>query len=211
MMPAWYQRMNPRERKLALIVAGALFLLINLFIWSKLFGMLSNARTEMALRKATRAEQSAYIKERALWGRRDQWLKQHQPTLKSAVEASTLLDQVKEIAGKHNVLIENPAIGAGDSTPDHQSVFASFETKSPWPPLVHFLFDVQQPDAFVVFETVQLHIDTSDPTTMRGRFKIARWFAQREDKTPGDKTPGDKTPGDKTSGDKTPEDKPPEG
>ena len=201
MMPAWYQRMNPRERKLAWIVAGALFLLFNLFIWSKLFSMLSNARAELTLSKATRAEQSAYIKEKDLWARRDQWLKQHQPTLKSAVEASTLLDQVKEIAGKHNVLIENPAIGAGDATPDHQSVFASFETKSPWPPLLHFLFDVQQPEAFIVFETVQLHIDTADPTTMRGRFKIARWFAQGGDKTPGGKPPGDKPP----------EDKPPEG
>ena len=198
MMPAWYQRMNPRERKLALIVASALFLLFNLFIWSKLFGMLSNARAELALSKATRAEQSAYIKEKDLWGRRDKWLKQHQPTLKSAVEASTLLDQVKEIAGKHNVLIENPAIGSGDSTPDHQSVFASFETKSPWPPFVHFLFDVQQPDAFVVFETVQLHIDNADPTMMRGRFRIARWFTPGGDKPPGDKTPGDKPPEDKT-------------
>ena len=176
MMPAWYQRMNQRERRLVLIVAGALFLLINLVIWSKLFGVLGNARTEFALRKATRDEQDVYIKERDLWTRRDQWLKQHQPTLKSAVEASTLLDQVKQIAGKHNVLIENPAIGAGDSTPDHQSVFASFETKSPWPPLVHFLFDVQQPEAFVVFESVQLQVDSGDPTLMRGKFKIARWF-----------------------------------
>ena len=180
MMPAWYLRMNQRERKLVLIVAGALFLLINLIIWSKLFGILGDARAELALRKATRDEQSLYIKEKDLWARRDQWLKQHQPTLKSAVEASTLLDQVKEIGGKHNVLIEKPAIGAGDPTPDNQSVFASFETKSPWPPLVHFLFDVQQPEAFVVFETVQLHIDTSDPTMMRGRFRIAHWFVPSE-------------------------------
>ena len=177
MMPSWFQRMNPRERRLALIVAGALFLLINLLVWSKLFGMLSDARAELALRKATRDEQSLYIKEKDLWARRDQWLKQHQPILKSAVEASTLLDQVKEIAGKHNVLIEKPAIGAGDSTPDHQSVFASFETKSPWPPLVRFLFDVQQPESFVVFESVQLQIDGTDPTMMRGKFKIARWFS----------------------------------
>ncbi len=177
MMPAWYQRMNQRERRLALIVAGALFLLINLLIWSKLFSILGNARAELALRKATRDEHSVYIKERDLWARRDQWLKQHQPTLKSAVEASTLLDQVKQIAGKHNVLIENPAIGAGDTTADHQSVFASIETKSPWPPLVRFLYDVQQPESFVVFESVQLQIDPADPTMMRGKFKIARWFA----------------------------------
>ncbi len=179
MTPAWYQRMNPRERRLAWIVAGAIFLLINLLVWSKLFGALSNAQAELALRKATRSEQSSYIKERDLWARRDQWLKKHQPTLKSAVEASTLLDQVKEIAGKHNVLIEKPAIGAGDSSPDYQSVFASFETKSPWPPLLRFLFDVQQPESFVVFESVQLQIDPTDPTMMRGKFKIARWFAPK--------------------------------
>jgi len=179
MMPAWYQRMNPRERKLAWIVAGAIFLLINLLVWSKLFDALGNARAELALRKATRSEQSSYIRERDLWAKRDQWLKKHQPTLKSAVEASTLLDQVKEIAGKHNVLIEKPAIGAGDSSPDYQSVFASFETKSPWPPLLRFLFDVQQPESFVVFESVQLQIDPTDPTMMRGKFKIARWFAPK--------------------------------
>jgi hypothetical protein len=177
MMPAWYQRMTARERRLVLLVAGALFLLINLVVWSKLFDVLANARSEVALRKSTREEQRNLIKEKDLWAKRDQWLKQHQPTLKSAVEASTLLDQVKEIAGKHNVLIENPAIGSGDSTPDHQSVCASFDTKSPWPPLVRFLYDVQQPEAFVVFESVQLHIDNADPTMMRGKFKIARWFA----------------------------------
>ena len=75
MTPAWYQRMNPRERRLAWIVAGAIFLLINFLIWSKLFGTIGNARAELALRKATRKEQSAYIKERDLWARRDQWLK----------------------------------------------------------------------------------------------------------------------------------------
>jgi hypothetical protein len=179
MMPAWYLRMNPRERKLAWIVAGALFLLVNLLVWSKLFSSLATAQAELALRKAARSEQSVYMKERDLWARRDQWLKKHQPTLKSAVEASTLLDQVKEIGGKHNVLIEKPAIGAGDSASDHQSVFASFETKSPWPPLLRFLFDVQQPESFVVFESVQLQIEPSDPTMMRGKFKIARWFAPK--------------------------------
>lgn len=176
MIPAWYQRMTERERRLAWFVAGVIFLLINLFIWSKLFGALGRARAELASRQETRAAQIVYIKERDQWVRRDQWLKQHQPTLKSPSEASTLLDGVKEIAGKHTVLIENPAIGVGEPTADHQSVFASFETKSPWPPLVHFLYDVQQPESFVVFESVALQIDPADATMMRGKFKIARWF-----------------------------------
>jgi hypothetical protein len=177
MMPAWYQRLNQRERFLGAIVAGVVFLLLNLYVWGKLFGTLENARTELAGLQTTRKTQEVYIKERDLWNKRAEWLKQHQPILKGPGDASTLLDQVKEIASKHNVLIENPAIGTGDATPDRQSVFASIDIKSPWPPLVHFLYDVQQPESFVVFENVTLNIDPTDPTMMRGKFKIARWFA----------------------------------
>ena len=177
MMPAWYQRMSQRERLLGATVAGILFLLINLFLWSSLLGKAERARADLAERQATRNAQDVYIKERDLWTKRDQWLKEHQPVLKSPGEASTLLDQIKQIAAKHNVLIENPAIGTSDATPDHQSVFASIETKSPWPPLVHFLYELQQPESFVVFESITLQIDNADPTMMRGKFKIARWFA----------------------------------
>jgi hypothetical protein len=177
MMPAWYQRMNPRERMLAWIVAGALIVLLNVVILSWLFGALGRARTDLAARKAARAEQALLVKERDLWVKRDQWIRKHQPTLKNPAEASVLLDQLKQIAGKYNVLIQNPAIGSGETTPNHQTVFASIETKSPWPPLVHFLYDVQQPDAFIVFEDANLAVDSSDPTVMAGKFKIARWFA----------------------------------
>jgi len=173
----WYERMNSRERVLSLGVASVLFLLINILIWNVLFGMIGRARTELATRQSARMEQSVYIKERALWAKRAEWLQQHQPVMKNAAEASTLLDNLKEIAGKYNVLIENPAIGSGETTPNHQAVFASIETKSHWPELVHFLYDVQQPESFIVFENANLAIDTNDATMMHGKFKIARWFA----------------------------------
>ena len=177
MMPGWYQRMNKRERILGAIVAGGVFLLLNLYIWGKLLGSLDQARADLEARRNTRKVQELYIKERDLWERRAQWLKEKQPVLKGPGEASTLLDEIKQIAGKHNVLIENPAIGTGDATPDRQSVFASVDVKSPWPPLVQFLYELQQPDSFIVFESVTLNIDPGDPTMMRGKFKIARWFA----------------------------------
>jgi hypothetical protein len=175
-LPAFYEKMNRRERLLSASVAGVLFLLLNLFIWSWLFGMAGRARTELAAQRAARKQQSVYLKEKNLWAKRDQWLQQKQPSLKNAAEASSFLDQLKQIAGKYNILIENPAIGSGETTPTHQTVFASIETRSPWPPLVHFLYDAQQPDAFVVFESVNLIIDSGDPTMMRGKFKIAKWF-----------------------------------
>jgi hypothetical protein len=169
--------MNPRERMLSWIVAGSVFVLLNLWILSWIMAGLSAAHKEVVARRAQLAEQALYVKERDLWAKREEWIQKHQPVLKDPAEASALLDHLREVAGKHNVLIENPAIGAGETTPYHQTVFASIETKSPWPPLVHFLYDVQRPDAFVVFENVNLAIDGSDPTMMRGKFKIARWFA----------------------------------
>jgi len=176
--------MNKRERVLAAIMASALFLLANLFIWNSLFGLLSRTRAEMASREGLRAQQTVFLKERKLWEKRSEWLKKNQPILKGPVEASTLREQVKQVADKHNVLLENSQLGTGDSTPNFQSVFTSVETKSPWPPLVRFLYDVQQPESFVVFESVNLQIDPADPTMMRGKFKVARWFAPKQGGTP---------------------------
>jgi hypothetical protein len=141
--------------------------------------MATTARAELAERKATRRQQTIFMKEGAMWATRDEWLKKNQPTLKSPVEASALLDQIKQVAATQNMVIENPVIGSGDATPNYQAVFASVETKSPWPPLVHFLYEVQQPESFVVFESVSLAIDATDPTMMKGKFKIARWFAPK--------------------------------
>jgi hypothetical protein len=173
----WYQRLSQRERILSAVVAAVVFLLLNWFVWSKLMESLDQARTDLAARRDSRKVQEVFIRERALWEKRAQWLKEHQPTLKGPGEASTLLDQIKQVAGKHNVVIENPAIGTSDATPERQAVFASYEVKSPWPPLVKFLYDVQQPDSFVVFESITLNIDPADPTAMRGKMKLARWFA----------------------------------
>src|SRR5438034_4057745 len=123
----------------------------------------------MAARRAKLAEQALYVKEMDLWTKREEWIGKHQPVLNKPAEASNLLDQLKQVAGKYNVLVENPAIGAGENTPTHQTVFASIETSSHWPDLVHFLYDVQQPDAFVVFDSVNLSVDTNDASMMRGK------------------------------------------
>ena len=176
-LPAYWERMNQRERLLAVVVAGAIFLLLNLFVWNWLFGVAGRARSELAARRAARKEQSVYLREKKLWEKRDQWIDQHLPALKNSAEASTLLDQLRQIAEKHKVLIENPAIGTAETTPYHQGVFVSIDTRSPWPPLVHFLYDVQQPDAFIVFDSVNLVIDAADAAVMRGKFKITKWFA----------------------------------
>ena len=73
-MPAWISRMNQRERMLATIVGGVVFLFINLFVWSWIFGAIGRAQTELADRKAQRQQQAVFMKERGLWTKREQWL-----------------------------------------------------------------------------------------------------------------------------------------
>lgn len=173
----WLARMNPRERRLAFAVAGILFLLVNVFVWNALLGMSAETRTQYADRRTERAAQEVYLAEEKMWQHRADWLKKNQPSSNNPAEASSLLTRVKEIAGRYNVQIENPQIGPVEKTSSHQSVSATFETKSGWEPLVHFLYDAQRPEAFNVFEQVNLMVDASDPTVMEGRFKIAKWFA----------------------------------
>src|SRR5215831_5275371 len=99
MMSAWYQRMNRRERLLSWIVAGTLLVLLNLWILSSLLGAIGGAQKELTTRRSKLAEQALYARERDTWTKRDEWLRQHQPVLQNAAEASTLLDQLREVAG----------------------------------------------------------------------------------------------------------------
>ena len=104
-LTAAYHRMNQRERMLTLGITAVLFVLVNVFIWNWLFGSLGSAHRDLASRKSTRSEQAVYMKERGLWEKRKEWLDKTQPALKDAAEASTLLDQLKQIGGKYDLLI----------------------------------------------------------------------------------------------------------
>src|SRR5205814_8060531 len=117
-------------RLLAWIVTANLLVLVNLWILSSLLGAIGSAQKELATRRGKLGEQAVYAKERDTWTKRDEWLRQHQPVLENPAEASTLLDQLREVAGKYNIEVENPAIGTRESTPYNQTVFASIETKS---------------------------------------------------------------------------------
>ena len=72
MMPAWYERMNRRERVLSWIVAGTVVVLLNLWILSSLWGAVASAQKEFATRRSKLAEQAVYVTERDTWTKRDE-------------------------------------------------------------------------------------------------------------------------------------------
>lgn len=169
------KQLTSREKVLAALVGGILFLLVNLFLLSRFVQKQAELR-QLAVQKAGELQvMEELCKSRETWTKRDAWLGQKQPKLVNQRNSeSELLDYIKANAKKCDVVLENPAIGSATSV----SVSVIIETKSSWEALIRFLNSIQQPDQFIVFEKANLQIDSADQSQMRGKFTIARWYAQ---------------------------------
>jgi hypothetical protein len=171
-------RLTSRERILVAVVIGIVLVLGNLLLGSALLKRHDFVRASLVRKQTELKSLQALVADRALWAEREAWLNEKQPKLTNREQARVaLLDEVKAAARSHNVLLENPSLGSIDTQPSAQSVTVQVETKSAWADLLGFLNTLQQPDHFIVFETANLQVDASDPTRMRGRFRIAKWYA----------------------------------
>lgn len=177
-MIAGFSKMSARERVLSAVVAGTVFVLMNLVLFNLFM------RKQMALRGEIDAKSRQWIAaqellaEHSLWQERETWLKKRQPALQGEGSVGVqLLDEVKSLAKENGVVLANPSIGSVISDGSQKSVSVSIETKSPWNGLIGFLHQLQKPDRFLVLETATLEIDSSDATQMRCVFKIVRWYA----------------------------------
>jgi hypothetical protein len=119
------------------------------------------------------------MSERDLWVQRDNWLNGKQPALGVQETAKVdLLNEAKTVADKFNVVIKDQQMGNVDSkSPFYQSVTATFKTTSKWEEIVDFLYEMQAPERFVVFERASLKLDDADKSKMAGTFTIAKWYA----------------------------------
>lgn len=173
-------KLSTREKWLAIIVAGA-FTVLGSFV---LIDNFRQESTRLQAEIASRTKQLRLIQnltgEFATAEQREVWLQTAQPKLTNPDGSGVqLLEQVKQIAQRHGVLLENPAIRPAEPHADYVSVAVEVESKSTWGPLVAFQYDLQDPSQFIAVESINLKSDSADPTRMRGRFKISRWFAVR--------------------------------
>jgi type II secretory pathway component PulM len=173
-------QMSARERNLVMIVGAIALVFITYFVGDYFL----KSRARLLAERDTKARQlktmEALSAEKPLWEQRDAWLSAKQPKLSNEDTAGVqLLDQIKELAKKHGVMIENPVIGRPNRRPEYTGIGVDIETKSPWSGLIAFLTELQTPDQFIVLELANLKKDAADQTQMRGKFKIARWYAPK--------------------------------
>ena len=172
------ERISPRERILLAVVGSVIFVLVNMALLSSFMQRNAALKADIGSKTAQLESLKAMVKDRDQWTARDSWLKQKQPKLTNIDQAGvTLLEQVKQVAKTNDVLLESPEIGTVEKQPAGQAIFVSVQTKSSWDSLVKFLQAIQGPDQFIVFDSANLQIDNTDPTQMRGKFRIAKWYA----------------------------------
>lgn len=170
--------MSQREKWLATLVFLIVFIGGNFLLFDSFWKSRQQLRRDIDIKNRQLRSMHALIENRAYWEQRDQWVAASQPKLTNVDTAGVeLLERIKTLAQKHSVLLENPAIRSPEVQPTHTSVAIDIETKSPWSPLIAFLHELQTPGQFVALENTNLKIDATDPTQLRGRFKIARWYA----------------------------------
>ena len=170
--------LNQREKLLSFAVGGVLFLLINLGFVRYLVNQHAIVKADYAARTQDWESMQKLLDERGLWDKREAWLAATQPKLANESAAGVeLLNTLKTAAKTEGVTLENPAIGTIEKSIYYRSSPVNFETKSAWPALIKFLATVQQPDRFVVFDSANIQIEAGDPTLIRGKFRVSRWYA----------------------------------
>lgn len=176
-------QLNARERALAFIVGTLVAVVVTFALVKAFLGQQRTLSRQLKDKAATLIAMRTLIGERELWEQRDQWLSQHQPRLDNANSAGVqLLDQVKQIGQQRSLTPTEAQIGAADTgnkaggKPAFQAVGVSFTIKGKWADIVSFLYDVQTPTNFLVFEKATLQLDKDDKTQVSGTFKLAKWF-----------------------------------
>ena len=172
--------MTAREKKLSIGVGAVIALIVNYLVIEFFIKNEHRLRDEFARKTTELRTKSLLFDEKELWEKRDAWALAKQPKLINESGAGVaLLDLVKEVAKRNTVLLESPAIGTPERKPLYTSMSVNVETKSTKEALSAFLREMQGPEEFIVFENANVQVDSGDKKEMRGKFRVAKWFAPK--------------------------------
>ena len=176
-----WNNLSTRERVLAIVVGASIFLLLNLLLLNVLLKRHARAREDIATARVELDALKELGAERDRWATRSEWLTTRQPKLENESTAGVeLLAQVKSQANAAGIpTLEKQDFVPMERTPTHQAVTITLETRSSWAALISFLHGLQHPEQFIVLDSVEIEVDSADPTLMRGRYRISKWYAPR--------------------------------
>jgi ABC-type transporter Mla MlaB component len=170
--------LSNREKWLSIGVGAVVAFFAVVFLLQSFFETNARLRGEIASKQKQLRLMQMMVGQSTDSEQRDAWLQSAQPRLTNVDTAGVaLLNQVKEIAQRHGMLLQNHNIRPPEARSEYTSIAIEVDSVSAWESLIDFQYDLQDPAQFIALESTNLTVDASDSTKMRGRFKIARWFA----------------------------------
>ena len=86
-MPAALSRLSARERRLLFLVAGAVFVVLNLLAIRGLLRSITDLQAQWSNRRMTATASRALVSQSELWSRRETWLQEKQPAIGAGRES----------------------------------------------------------------------------------------------------------------------------
>ena len=185
---AWFHRLTRRERILTLLVAGTVFVILNLLAINFLLDTYASLTRQYAENQANAFRLKALADQEGMWRQRNDWLKSTEPVLNNRDRAGTALyEQVQGLARAKQVMVTSlqikpAATVPGGTTPKDtgdapQVVSVEADMQGDWKETVHFLTEIQKPENFLVFDLASLRSNPADAKQMKCHFLISKWYA----------------------------------
>ena len=174
--------LSGREKTLSILVGTIAFILVTFFVADYFLKHKARLDADLALKTRVLRKVQGLSAEKAFYEQRDAWLREKQPKLANEERTRVeFLEQIKELAKKHSVLIDSSEYRGTVRKPElpYVAIGIKIKTKSPWGALIAFLGELQAPEQFVAFDKAVLKVEDNDQTQMRGEFDIARWYAPK--------------------------------
>jgi hypothetical protein len=154
------RRLTASERRLLGILAGVVFLILNLFTWKFLAARKQEITIDLAKLKSLKINADFWLADREKWTARQAWLDANQPPLG---QAGALAEALKVSAEKYKIKIESQELTDANATTYYQEIAVKMKVNATLEGLTRWLAELQQPALFQVVSHLSLKSDKEKP------------------------------------------------
>ena len=157
----------PSEKRLLLILCGALFLALNMLGLRSFLQTRTKLRQSIVTARAELSEDKSWVSLADTLVPADRWISTHpMPALAADQASAALLKSEREEAEKAGLKIEEENLLPPEGNPYGSSVSVSAKLSGPFQSMVKFLFAIQSPDAWRRVEKLTLRSDAQPPNVL---------------------------------------------
>lgn len=171
-------QMSQRERTLAFLVGGAVAVLLNVFLIKFFLNNYNERKQEREVAESQLRKFEGLERERDKWAQRDAWLTTKlEPLGDLDVADQKFQDQMREVAKRHQVLIEKADPCRKTQQGAYVSLNSRMECKGTWDQLTFYLGDLLKPGEMMVIESLDIKVDPTDKEKLRAVMVLAKWHS----------------------------------